>query len=292
MSILASNKSSSKVFETLKISSKNDIQNDHEKETIQQMKESVNVICMVYIVGVIDYSPQNYKREYNGGDGISVLQPNAMLTINKAVAQQAIGFSTKMHTQLDMDSSHQILEQIKLDDLTEKAWYVCYFELCNKCILTITQTILSVYFVDSDSSVEDYCVDVTVDFLISYDINDKIVAFHVQEVSKLLSRNTFDLDEIFNEDPPKPIYFEDSDILIVSLVYSTLPSRFLKTEIEDIKVRTDNVGNIICLSFYSASNRIAEELTLEEKENHKKKSKKKSERLLNWSKSIIHEYNM
>ncbi|GET60911.1 kinase-like domain-containing protein [Rhizophagus irregularis DAOM 181602=DAOM 197198] len=87
----ASNKSSSKVFETLKISSKNDIQNDHEKETIQQMKESVNVICMVYIVGVIDYSPQNYKREYNGGDGISVLQPNAMLTINKAVAQQAIG---------------------------------------------------------------------------------------------------------------------------------------------------------------------------------------------------------
>ncbi|POG79857.1 hypothetical protein GLOIN_2v1472086 [Rhizophagus irregularis DAOM 181602=DAOM 197198] len=176
----ASNKSSSKVFETLKISSKNDIQNDHEKETIQQMKESVN----------------------------GVLQPNAMLTINKAVAQQAI------------------------------------------------------------------------------------VAFHVQEVSKLLSRNTFDLDEIFNEDPPKPIYFEDSDILIVSLVYSTLPSRFLKTEIEDIKVRTDNVGNIICLSFYSASNRIAEELTLEEKENHKKKSKEKSERLLNLSKSIIHEYNM
>ncbi|CAB4373939.1 unnamed protein product [Rhizophagus irregularis] len=186
-----------------------------------------------------------------------------------------------MHTQLDMDSSHQILEPIKFDDLTEKAWYVCYFELCNKCILTIT-----------DSSVEDYCVDVTVDFLISYDINDKIVAFHVQEVSKLLSRNTFDLDEIFNEDPPKPIYFEDSDILIVSLVYSTLPSRFLKTEIEHIKVGTDNVGNIICLSFYSASNRIAEELTLEEKENHKKKSKKKSERLLNWSKSIIHEYNM
>ncbi|PKK63086.1 hypothetical protein RhiirC2_789411 [Rhizophagus irregularis] len=170
-----------------------------------------------------------------------------------------------MHTQLDMDSSHQILEPIKFDDLTEKA---------------------------CDSSVEDYCVDVTVDFLISYDINDKIVAFHVQEVSKLLSRNTFDLDEIFNEDPPKPIYFEDSDILIVSLVYSTLPSRFLKTEIEHIKVGTDNVGNIICLSFYSASNRIAEELTLEEKENHKKKSKKKSERLLNWSKSIIHEYNM
>ncbi|CAB5188885.1 unnamed protein product [Rhizophagus irregularis] len=192
-----------------------------------------------------------------------------------------------MHTQLDMDSSHQILEQIKLDDLTEKA---C-FQKCNFQIFR-RQTILSVYFVDSDSSVEDYCVDVTVDFLISYDINDKIVAFHVQEVSKLLSRNTFDLDEIFNEDPPKPIYFEDSDILIVSLVYSTLPSRFLKTEIEDIKVRTDNVGNIICLSFYSASNRIAEELTLEEKENHKKKSKKKSERLLNWSKSIIHEYNM
>jgi hypothetical protein len=56
--------------------------------------------------------------------------------------------------------------------------------------------------VDSDSSVEDYCVDVTVDFLISYDINDKIVAFHVQEVSKLLFCNTFDLDEIFNEDHP------------------------------------------------------------------------------------------
>ncbi|CAB4424147.1 unnamed protein product [Rhizophagus irregularis] len=38
----ASNKSLSKVFETLNISSKNDIQNDHEKETIQQMKEPVN----------------------------------------------------------------------------------------------------------------------------------------------------------------------------------------------------------------------------------------------------------
>ncbi|PKK63087.1 hypothetical protein RhiirC2_789412 [Rhizophagus irregularis] len=39
----ASNKSSSKVFETLKISSKNGKhQNNHEKETIQQMKESVN----------------------------------------------------------------------------------------------------------------------------------------------------------------------------------------------------------------------------------------------------------
>ncbi|CAB5349622.1 unnamed protein product [Rhizophagus irregularis] len=38
----ASNKSLSKVFETLNISSKNDIQNDHEKGTIQQMKEPVN----------------------------------------------------------------------------------------------------------------------------------------------------------------------------------------------------------------------------------------------------------
>jgi hypothetical protein len=28
---------------------------------------------MVYIVGVIDYSPQSYKREYNGGDGISAV---------------------------------------------------------------------------------------------------------------------------------------------------------------------------------------------------------------------------
>ncbi|EXX52928.1 Cmk2p [Rhizophagus irregularis DAOM 197198w] len=37
-----SNKSLSKVFETLKISSNNYIQNDHEKETIQQMKEPVN----------------------------------------------------------------------------------------------------------------------------------------------------------------------------------------------------------------------------------------------------------
>ncbi|PKY56039.1 hypothetical protein RhiirA4_427970 [Rhizophagus irregularis] len=185
----ASDKSLSKVFETLKISSKNGIQNDHEKETIQQMKESVNVICMVYIVGVIDYSPQSYKREYNGGDGISA-----------------------MHTQLDVDSSHQILELIKLDD-------------------------------------------------------------------------------IFNEDPPKPIYFEDSDILIVSLVYSTLPTRFLKTEMEDIKVGTDNVG-ILFVYHFTVPAIIAEELTSEEKENHKKKSKEKSERLLNWSKSIIRKYNM
>ncbi|RGB33784.1 hypothetical protein C1646_761363 [Rhizophagus diaphanus] len=180
-----------------------------------------------------------------------------------------------MHMQLDVDSSHQILESIKLDDLTEKAWPIKVFRNVIFKYFKDTDN-LSVYFVDSDSSVEDYCVDVTVDFLISYDINDKIVAFHVQEVSKLLSCDTFDLDEIFNEDPPKPIYFEDSDILIVSLVYSTLPTRSLKTEMEDIKVGTDNVGNIICLSFYSASNRIAEELTSEEKTNHKKKLKEKS----------------
>uniref|UniRef100_U9SUA3 Uncharacterized protein n=1 Tax=Rhizophagus irregularis (strain DAOM 181602 / DAOM 197198 / MUCL 43194) TaxID=747089 RepID=U9SUA3_RHIID len=81
---------------------------------------------------------------------------------------------------------------------------------------------LSVYLVDCNSSVEDHCIDVTVNFLISYDINEKIVAFHVGGVSQLLSCNTFDLDEAFNEDPPKPVYFEDSDILIVSLVNSTL----------------------------------------------------------------------
>jgi hypothetical protein len=61
---------------------------------------------------------------------------------------------------------------------------------------------------------------------------------------------------------------------------------------EDIKVGTDNVGNIICLSFHSASNRIAEELSPEEKAIHKKKSKEKSKRLLNWTKSIICQYNM
>lgn len=58
---------------------------------------------------------------------------------------------------------------------------------------------------------------------------------------------------------------------------------------EDIKVGTDNMGNIICLSFHSASNRVAEELSSEEKAINKKKSKEKSERLL---KSIMWEYNM
>ncbi|CAB4402616.1 unnamed protein product [Rhizophagus irregularis] len=174
-----------------------------------------------------------------------------------------------MHTQLDVDSSHQILELIKLDDLTEKASPIKVFR--NVIFKYFRDTYnLSVYFVDSDSSVEDYCVDVTVDFLISYDINDKIVAFHVQEVSKLLSY---------------------SDILIVSLVYSTLPTRFLKTEMEDIKVGTDNVG-ILFVYHFTVPAIIAEELTSEEKENHKKKSKEKSERLLNWSKSIIRKYNM
>ncbi|POG57972.1 hypothetical protein GLOIN_2v1791036 [Rhizophagus irregularis DAOM 181602=DAOM 197198] len=57
----------------------------------------------------------------------------------------------------------------------------------------------------------------------------------------------------------------------------------------DIKVGTDNMGNIICLSFHSASNRVAEELSSEEKAINKKKSKEKSERLL---KSIMWEYNM
>jgi hypothetical protein len=67
---------------------------------------------------------------------------------------------------------------------------------------------LSVYFVDSNSGVEDYCVDVTVDFLISYNINNKIVVFYIEEVSKLLSCNIFDLDKIFNKDPSKPIYLK------------------------------------------------------------------------------------
>ncbi|GBC12876.1 hypothetical protein RhiirA5_416779 [Rhizophagus irregularis] len=44
---------------------------------------------------------------------------------------------------------------------------------------------------------------------------------------------------------------------------------------EDIKVGTDNVDNIICLSFYSVSNRIAKELSLKEKANHEKKLKEK-----------------
>ncbi|CAG8753048.1 5448_t:CDS:1, partial [Rhizophagus irregularis] len=72
-------------------------------------------------------------------------------------------------------------------------------------------------------------------------------------------------------------------------VGTALPTRFLNTEMEDIKVGTDNMGNIICLSFHSASNRVAEELSSEEKAINKKKSKEKSERLL---KSIMWEYNM
>lgn len=137
---------------------------------------------------------------------------------------------------------------------------------------------------NSNLNVKDYCVNITIDFLISY-INNKIVAFYIQELSKLLSCNTLYLDDIFNKDLFKPIYFENSDIFIVSFVYSTLLTRFLKTEMKDIKVGTNNVDNIICLSFYSASNRIAKELSLKEKANHKKKLK---EKLLNWYKLIIY----
>ncbi|PKK71991.1 hypothetical protein RhiirC2_710695 [Rhizophagus irregularis] len=193
-----------------------------------------------------------------------------------------------MYTQLQADSSHQNLEPIKSADPAEKAWPIKVFRNIIFKYFKDTDN-LSVYLVDCNSSVEDHCIDVTINFLISYDINEKILAFYVGGVSQLLSRNTFDLDEAFNEDPPKPVYFEDSDILIVSLVDSTLPTRFLNTEMEDIKVGTDNMGNIICLSFHSASNRVAEELSSEEKAINKKKSKEKSKRLL---KSIMSEYNM
>lgn len=69
---------------------------------------------------------------------------------------------------------------------------------------------LSVYFVDGNSSVEDYCIVVMVNFLISYDINEKIVAFHVGEVSRLLPYHMLDLNEVVNKDPPNPVYNERS----------------------------------------------------------------------------------
>ncbi|POG57971.1 hypothetical protein GLOIN_2v1886194, partial [Rhizophagus irregularis DAOM 181602=DAOM 197198] len=120
-----------------------------------------------------------------------------------------------MYTQLQADSSCQNLEPIKSADPAEKAWPIKVFRNIIFKYFKDTDN-LSVYLVDCNSSVEDHCIDVTVNFLISYDINEKIVAFHVGGVSQLLSCNTFDLDEAFNEDPPKPVYFEDSDILIVT----------------------------------------------------------------------------
>ncbi|RIA84900.1 hypothetical protein C1645_741982 [Glomus cerebriforme] len=149
---------------------------------------------------------------------------------------------------------------------------------------------LSVYFVDADSGVEVYCIDIMDYILISYDINDKITAFHVEGISRVLSCHTFDLSELFNENPPNPVYNEVSDILKVNLVYSTLPTRFQKTEMKDIEVGIDDVGNIICLLFHNANNRIAEELSPEERKKHEKKLKEESERLNNWSKSIIRKY--
>src|SRR5687767_13682920 len=77
---------------------------------------------------------------------------------------------------------------------------------------------LSVYLVDRNSSVEEYCEDITKDVLMSYDINDKIVAFHIQIIARFYP---FDLN-VFNENPPEPVYDENSNILRVNLVYPIL----------------------------------------------------------------------
>ncbi|GBB86850.1 hypothetical protein RclHR1_01330004 [Rhizophagus clarus] len=143
---------------------------------------------------------------------------------------------------------------------------------------------LSVYFVEGNC-LEDHCVDVTTELLISYDINDKAVAFHVERISRLLPP-TLDLSELFNDNPPNPIYNKESDIFKVNF-YSIPPTNFQKTEMEDIEVGRDNMGNIACLLFHNASNRIAEELSPEERELHEKRKKKEYERLNSWAKSII-----
>lgn len=69
------------------------------------------------------------------------------------------------------------------------------------------------------------------------------------------------------------------------MLYSIADSVKPILEMEDIEVGTDNVGNIICILFHSVKNRITEELSPEEREIHKKKSKERSERLLHWFKS-------
>jgi hypothetical protein len=78
------------------------------------------------------------------------------------------------------------------------------------------------------------------------------------------------LNELFNENPPNTVYNEDSGTLKVNLIHSTLPTKFQKTKIEDIEIGKDNVGKIVYLLFHNASNRIAEELSLEEREFMKK----------------------
>ena len=60
---------------------------------------------------------------------------------------------------------------------------------------------------------------------------------------------------------------EVSNILKVNLIYSTLPTKFQKTEMEDIE---NDMEKIVCLLFHNASNRIAEELLPEERANHEK----------------------
>ncbi|RIA86378.1 hypothetical protein C1645_878709 [Glomus cerebriforme] len=146
-------------------------------------------------------------------------------------------------TQVYVNRFHQSPEPIKLVELTKKAPFP--EQECNVQTTTFNDINfffrnimfeyfqdtdnLSVYFVDKNAGVEDYCVDVMV----------------------------------FNKNPPNPVYNEDSDILKVNLVYSILPTKFVKTEMEDIEVGTDDVGNIICLLFHNASNRIAEELSPE-----------------------------
>ena len=125
------------------------------------------------------------------------------------------------------------------------------------------------YFVKATPGVVEYSDNATDDILVSYTRDNKIVSIDIDGVTKSLQCHMFDIREVIDGKPPltlNPIYCEDSDTLKIYFVddipsTSTLQNNSVKTEIEDIKVKRDNTGRIICILFCNAKTRIAKPIS-------------------------------
>ena len=126
-----------------------------------------------------------------------------------------------------------------------------------------------------------YCDDITDDILIAIDHEDKILSFEIYFASMIL--------HVFGDQERPlftihPTYDEDSDILKFNFVNFTPPMITLKkTEMEDIKVEMDDVGKIVSVLFYNASNRVLKTVSEEERVRRDKEvsklAKERSEKM-------------
>ncbi|GET04109.1 hypothetical protein GLOIN_2v1486734 [Rhizophagus clarus] len=161
-------------------------------------------------------------------------------------------------------------------------WTDTNYRYCeNGDILTINFTKASDIFID-------HCVQVD-DFIISYVLN-KIISIDIFEASNLLCCHLFDSREIIDNKPPLNlysiyckdhdelrVYFTDTilftrqkiemkDNVLLEITSSTTTLQKIEIKGDDVLLEMDDDKKIVALWFCSASDRIANKLSKEDRE--------------------------